>query len=254
MMVMTALNAIHPQLFISKGLLTPAEHTMAGTVLPQLTVSTAITTYDKALISRGKKANVGLILPWGGIQGPDVEAETDHAISRLTIDMVVFDNPSQLAKPFAQSTVEIKLPRDLRQVNAAMGVYVLSLGGSFIEKKVAGAGLALRTMVGLAVVQMLGRRFRLPYTRCLDTPMQDPLLEQRILDHFVALSPPAQGKAIRELLRGYGERVPPQGPWDAMIDARLTQLRQRHALGWQQGNRARVYLAVYTNLPLPPRT
>ena len=84
--------------------------------------------------------------------------------------------------------------------------------------------------------------------------MQDPLLEQRILDHFAALSPLAQGKAIRELLRGYGERVPLQGPWDAMIDARLTQLRQRHALGWQQGNRARVYLAVYTNLPLPPRT
>src|SRR5262245_53065191 len=254
MMVMTALNAIHPHLFVSKGLLTPAGQTMAGTVLPHLTVSTAITTYDKALISRGKKGNLGLILPWKWVQGPEVEAETDHAISRLTIDMVVFDNPSQLAKPFAQATVEIKLHRTLRQVNAAVGVYVPSLGGSFIEKKVEGAGLALRTMVGLAVVQMLGRRFRLPYTRCLDTPMHDPLLEQRILDHFAALSPPAQGKAIRELLRGYGERVPRQGPWDAMIDARLTQLRQRHGLGLQQGNRARVYLAVYTNLPLPPRT
>jgi hypothetical protein len=39
-----------------------------------------------------------------------------------------------------------------------------------------------------------------------------------------------------------------------MTDARLTQPRQRHALRWQQGNRARAYLAVYTNLPLPPRT
>jgi hypothetical protein len=164
-----------------------------------------------ALISRGKKGNVGLILPWSGIQGPDAEAETDHASSRLTIDMVVFDDPSQLAKPFAQSTIEIKLHRDLQQVNAAVGVYVLSFGGSFIEKKVAGAGLALRTMVGLAVVQMLGRRFRRPYTRYLGTPMQDPLLEQRILDHFATLAPLAQGKAIRELLRGYGERVPPKG-------------------------------------------
>jgi hypothetical protein len=226
---------------------------MAGTVLPQFTVSTAITTYDKAVISRGTKGNLGLILPWAGIQGPEAEAEMDHAISSLTIDMVVFDQPSQLAKPFAQATVGINLHRELQQVNAAVGAYVLSLGGSVIKKKVDGAGHALRMMVELGVVQMLGRRFRLPYTRCLSTPMHDPLLEQSILDHFAAQSSLEQGKAIRELLRGYGERVPLQGRWDATIDTRLKQLSQRHALAWRPGNRARAYLAVYANLPLPPR-
>ena len=121
-----------------------------------------------------------------------------------------------------------------------------------MEKKVAGAGLALRTMVEAAVLQMLGRRYRLPYTRCLDTPIEDSLLEQRILDYFESQSALEQAKSIRELLRGYGEQVALQGPWDAMIDARLEQLGQRHALKWRQGNRARAYLAVYTNLPLPP--
>ena len=121
-----------------------------------------------------------------------------------------------------------------------------------MEKKVEGAGSALRTMVEAAVLQMLGRRYRLPYTRCLDTPIEDPLLEQRILDYFETQPPLEQAKSIRELLRGYGERVTRQGPWDAMIDARLEQLRQRYALKWRQGNRARAYLAIYTHLPLPP--
>ena len=252
MMVVTALNMIHRHLFVSKGLLTPTERHVEGAVSPNLTVSTAITTYDKAIIGRGKKVDLRLLLPWTWVQGPEVDAETYHAISHLTIDMLAFDYPSQLAKPFAHAKVGIKLARESRQANAAVGVYLLSLGVSAIEKKVEGAGLALRMMVEAAVLQMLGRRYRLPYTRCLDTPIEDPLLEQRILDYFEAQSALEQAKSIRELLRGYGERVALQGPWDAMIDARLEQLGQRYALKWHQGNRARAYLAVYTNLPLPP--
>jgi hypothetical protein len=108
-------------------------------------------------------------------------------------------------------------------------------------------------------LRCLGRLFDFYYGRdqfrltiAVEPAIEDPLLEQRILDYFEAQSALEQAKSIRELLRGYGERVALQGPWDAMIDARLEQLGQRHALKWRQGNRARAYLAVYTNLPLPP--
>ena len=123
MMVMTALNAIHRHLYVSKGSLTPAEPAVAGTVRPRVAVKTDITIYDRALSSHRKEGNLGFIFPWDWLQGPEVEAEIDHTSSLLAIDMLIFENPMQVAVPFAQATVEMKLSRELRRAGGAIGVY-----------------------------------------------------------------------------------------------------------------------------------
>ena len=204
--------------------------------------------------AKAKRAISGSFSPGIGSKARRQRPRLIAPAAVLTIDMVVFDNPSQLAKPFAQATVEIKLHRELRQANAAVGVYVLSLGGSFIEKKVDGAGLALRTMVGLAVVQMLGRRFRLPYTRCLDTPMHRPAPGAKHPRPFCRPVAPRTRQGHPRTLAGL---------WRAGAPPRALGCHDRHAAetaqtppraGVAPGQSRRAYLAVYTNLPLPPRT
>jgi hypothetical protein len=90
----------------------------------------------------------------------------------------------------------------------------------------------------------------LPYQRCVDDPIKDELLEQCILDYFHAQPPRDQAHLIRELLRGYGVQIALHGPWDATVEARLEEIKKRHNLAWQQGNRAQVYLALYMKYPL----
>jgi hypothetical protein len=111
-------------------------------------------------------------------------------------------------------------------------------------------------LVELAVLQTLGRRYRLPYGRCLDTPIEDALLEQRILDHFFSQkSARDQAALIRELLREYGAPVASKGPWDATVETQLEHVKRQYHLQWRQGAREEAYRALYLNMPLtlPPR-
>lgn len=251
-MVLTTLNTIHQGLQVSAVWLTSGGLEIRGAVRPDMTISAAITIYDRGTHLRGKKFDIGVVGISPVVEELEASLQAHRATSTLSLDMMVFDFPSQVARPLAHAQLQVVLQRVSQQAEVGVAMAVVGLGASVIEKKVEGVGAALRRLVELAVLQTIARRYRLPYGRCLDTPIEDTLLEQRILDYFSAKSARDQAALIRELLREYGAPVAPQGPWDATVETRLEQLKRQYNLQWRQGDRGEVYRALYLNMPLTP--
>lgn len=250
-MLLTALNSIHPGLLVSIGLLTPGGLEVPEAVRPGMLISGAITVYDRGTHLQGKKFDMSVVGISSIVEELEAALEAHRGLSFLSLDLMAFDWPSLVARPLAHAQLQVALQRVSRQAEVGVAVLLVGLGASAIEKKVEGVGAALRMLVELAVLQTLGRRYRLPYGRCLDTPLEDALLEQRILDHFAAhKSAREQAALIRELLREYGAPIAPQGPWDATVETQLERVKRQYHLQWRPGARKEAYRALYLHMPL----
>jgi hypothetical protein len=252
-MLLTALNGIHPGLLVSMALLIPGGLELPETPRPQIIITAAITVYDRGTHLQGKKFDISVVGISSVVEELEAALEAHRGLSFLNLDLMAFDFPSLVARPLAHAQLQVALRRVSRQAEVGVAVLLVGLGASAIEKKVEGVGAALRMLVELAVLQTFGRRYRLPYGRCLDTPLEDALLEQRIRDHFAAQkSAREQAALIRELLREYGTPVAPQGPWDATVETQLERVKRQYHLQWRPGAREEAYRALYTNMPLTP--
>ena len=250
LMMAVALSSVHPGLSVSEIFLTPEWPNLKGALKPDVVMRSGIVSYDQLIFGRGTKADVSVMLPWLPIEGPEIDYQKTHAVSHLSVAMMLFEYPTRVASSFAHAHLGIHVRRVSREVNAGMAVWILGFGVGEVVKRVDSIGTAVMMLAETAVMQTLGRRFRLPYQRCVDDPIQDELLEQRILDHFHAHSPKQQAHLVRELLRGYGVRIALHGPWDSTVDARLDEIKKRHGLAWPPRDRAQAYLALYMKYPL----
>ena len=171
-MLMTAFNEIHPGLTVIE--LPSNEAEVAGPISPDLKVvkvAAAISSYDRAMIYKGKVIEGSLIgIPIKWLEDVEAKYDVHYLISQISIDLIPFNLPSRESSPMVHSKLQAFLQHSSREVNVGVALYILGLGVSAIEKRVEGVGAALRNLIDLAVIQMLGRILRLPYGRCLGCP------------------------------------------------------------------------------------
>jgi hypothetical protein len=67
-----------------------------------------------------------------------------------------------------------------------------------------GSGAAIRTLVDLAMIELIGKWSRLPYWRCLTLDQNHPELQRQLLDWYEASSPPAHARLVKTVLSGLG--------------------------------------------------
>jgi hypothetical protein len=250
LLVAMALSSVHPGLSVSDIFLSPEGANFKKVVPPDMAMRCGIVSYDQLIFGRGTKADVSLMLPWLPIEGPEADYQKNHAVSHLSVAAMFFEYPTRVAISYTHSHLGIHIRRLSREANAAVAVWILGFGVGEVVKRVDSIGTAVKTLAEAMVIQALSRRFRLPYQRCVDDPIKDELLEQRILDYFHAHAPRDQAHLVRELLQGYGVRIALHGPWDSTVEARLDEIKKRHGLAWQPGNREQAYLALYMHYPL----
>ncbi len=67
-----------------------------------------------------------------------------------------------------------------------------------------GPGAAIRTLVDLAMIELIGKWSRLPYWRCLTLDQAHPELQRQLRDWYDAGSPAAHSKLVKTALSGLG--------------------------------------------------
>jgi Domain of unknown function (DUF4384) len=67
-----------------------------------------------------------------------------------------------------------------------------------------GPGAAIRTLVDLAMIELIGKWSRLPYWRCLTLDQTHPELQRQLRDWYEAGSPAAHSKLVKTALAGLG--------------------------------------------------
>lgn len=67
-----------------------------------------------------------------------------------------------------------------------------------------GSGAAIRTLVDLAMIELVGKWSRLPYWRCLTLDQNHPELQRQLRDWYEAGSPTAHSKLVKTALASLG--------------------------------------------------
>lgn len=177
--------------------------------LPQVVLAGGITEFDKDMIEKGRelKTEVSIAKDDFGSKyshdgGAGYQAET--GVSRIAMDLQLLNYKTQTYLPNIQSISQINLRKS--KLGWSVGYYFQGSGMAFqysLSKK-QGKYHALRLLVEISVIEVLGKYFDVPYWRCVDGMTVDAQMVNRLKEEFGGLSENQQDSYLKEYLFFHG--------------------------------------------------
>ncbi len=217
-------------------------------ILPQVILSGGITEFDRALVTKGDALEADIeIAKEYGINFSD---EEKASLASVTLDFNLIDFKTFTGIPRIQAVNGIKLHKATREDSIGFTVKSATLGARGEIKKVQGRHAAVRMLVQLSIMQIIGRYEKLPYWRLVPGAGRDNIVVDQVLADYSALTLPEKIAKTQELLYMHGFiNVVPNGQIDDSTKAALRNFANK------QGIQAKsltptLYLALYENLPV----
>ena len=152
---------------------------------PDAVISGGITGFDKDLIEKEREGDVSA--GWAGASG-SARYNAAEVASKITLDMNVRDYKTQAYFPgvLASNSIIIRNDRLGWGVSAAYMNFSVSFDSEVKTKE--GIYSALRFLVELSVLEVMGKYFSVPYWKCVKGASEDSNMVIRLKDNFQALS------------------------------------------------------------------
>ena len=212
-MVRTAVNRIgarvvyvpyHPDYLISQAQL----GAKFGVTMPDFLITGALTEFDRAIAGAGRVNSVGIEFGGGNGKvtlGGDVKRTAIYSALALDLNLVSFS--TQQMVPQIQASNVVKVLNFSSEDNASLGFYGDAFGFKLEGKYLQGRHSAIRTLVDLSVLELVGKATNTPYWRCIPNGKPDPVVVDNMRSAFNGLSPELKLGLIQVTLRKYGEPV-----------------------------------------------
>jgi len=178
-------------------------------ILPQVVIAGGITEYDKNLIEKKRelKTEAGIEKgQWGSEYDQDygLGYDSGESVSRIALDLHLFDYITQASIANVQSSNAINIRKT--KLGWAVGAFFAGCGLTFDYslKKQQGKYYAIRLLVELSVLEVLGKYFDVPYWRVLPGAIEDEALVGRLYEEFGDLTNDEQIAYIKEYLFFHG--------------------------------------------------
>lgn len=183
---------------------------------PDVVLHGGITEYDRALEVTNNSADFGGDFGGGkNALGIDAGTSAAGAVSRITLDMNMMDFETMAMIPQVQAVNSIRVFKGMNEAELGFSIMGASFGLSGSVKKVQGHHAAVRTLIDLSVLEVIGKYLNIPYWKCvgLDIPA-DPLVIERIKEQYAAASKQRKILMIQKFLRVYGVSLSLNGKLD----------------------------------------
>lgn len=206
---------VGPPVGPQQGLALPAN---AALVAQSMQVVGALSQADKAVQQSGVQGGLGV-----GDRSIGAGSTSDYGA--VTLDLRLVDVQTGV---ILQATSNMLVVRnDGRAANAALriGGFGVSFDASFDRRE--GPHQAVRTLVDLSVVELLGRQARVPYWSCLAVDNEHPAVREQLRAWYQAMTPAEVDRDVRARLRGFDVRVPDP---PAAANAAVAQFQQENGL------------------------
>ncbi len=212
-MVRTAVNRIgarvvyvpyHPDYLISQAQL----GAKFGVTMPDFLITGALTEFDRAIAGAGRVNSAGIEFGGGNGKvtlGGDVKRTAIYSALALDLNLVSFS--TQQMVPQIQASNVVKVLNFSSEDNASLGFYGDAFGFKLEGKYLQGRHSAIRTLVDLSVLELVGKATNTPYWRCIPNGKPDPVVVDNMRSAFNGLSPELKLGLIQVTLRKYGEPV-----------------------------------------------
>jgi hypothetical protein len=220
--------------------------------LPNVLITGAITEFDRALSSAARGVDIGVLFGKGrGETDATAGRRAGSTVSRLSVDFNLVDFSTQTMMPRMQATNSMRVLNDNLEDSFDFAIYGNGFGLTSNTRYLQGRHNAIRLLVDMSVVQVLGRYFSIPYWRCLPNATPDPVVMERIAKGYREKDETTRIKWLQDTLKDYGFALDVNGRLD---DRTLTALdgvvkalklpRPKDPLDVE------LFTAVYINVPV----
>lgn len=229
-MVRTAVNRIgarvvyvpyHPDYLVAQAQL----GAKFGVTMPDFLITGALTEFDRAIAGAGRVNSAGIEFGGGNgkvTMGADVKRTAIFSALALDLNLVSFS--TQQMVPRVQASNVVKILNSSAEDNASLGFYGDAFGFKTEGKYLQGRHSAIRTLVDLSVLELIGKATNTPYWRCIPNGQPDPIVIDNMRSAYSGLTPELKIGLIQVTLRKYGEPVEITQQYDDATRAALEKV------------------------------
>ncbi len=225
--------------------------------IPNVVITGGITEFDRGLELRGKSLDFGVDTKpfenapdWspGDIVGVDYGKEKLHSVSRITIDFNMLDFQANAGIAQMQTVNTIQVQKAVAETELAFTLFGPTFGIKGNVKKIQGRHAAVRLLVQLSMMQLIGKFFDLPYWRMLPEGEPDSVVVDIVTADFYNMDELTKAVKTQELLFLHGYDVPISKTFNEQTQAALHE----HDNNYQPGNDIDkdIFLKMYLSVPL----
>lgn len=194
----------------------------AGFEVPRYYVRGAITQLDSGVVSDSASGAVG-------VDEVDVGASTDQVMSVVAVDLNIGEVMSRRMLPGITANNSVVVRRSGKAVDAGASIETLGVNFNLNLNKSEGMHQAVRTLVELSTIEVLGKLVQVPYWRCLEIEQTNPEIEAIARKWFEGMGERERGQFVQRALAAGGFY---EGPVNGTLDTPT-----REAIGAYESSR-----------------
>lgn len=222
-------------------------------ILPDVMITGAITQYDRTQVSEGRSFNLSTFFGSGSNETDiGLNAKDVNSVSTISFDANLIDYKKMVMIPQVQSLHSIRLFNLTESGGLSLAFDGTGLGFSKNIKYIQGRHDAVRQLVELSVLEIIGKYKKIPYWRALKDSEVKPnrLVLNTIKEYYESLDEKNKISSIQELLKLYGyTNIERNGIEDNKTKKALQEVNQKY--GYKDDAFATDnYLFLYLNIPI----
>ncbi len=234
--------------------------------LPDVVVTGGITGFDRALdtISKSKNFSVDVVfphiqnksgnLPPSKLLGFSWSNSQKLGFARITLDFTLKSFKTLTGIPYMSVTNSIVVKKKLNDTELAISIFGPTFGWEGSTKCVQGRHEAVRLLVQLSMIQLVGRYLGLPYWRLLGKDAKpDKIVLLKVDRVYGILNDFARLVNVQQWLYLYGYNINLSGKMDKKTIAALEDFCQKHGLKFDPKNpkiTKEIFKEIYLNIPV----
>jgi hypothetical protein len=227
-------------------------------LVPNVVLSGGITEFDRGLETRGDNTDASADVDFNGMPdwlptktiGLKYRDAAKYGLARITLDFNLLDyqTMSGLSKMTAVNTMEVHKALGEKEIGISIFGPTFGLRGDI--KKVQGRHAAVRLLVELGTIQIVGKYLVVPYWRLLgDEAKPDEVIIDAVSRYFYSLSERDRISTLQTWLYLYGYDVNFTGVLDEATKQALQQVDITYNPGAKTIN-LQTFQTVFTYIPL----
>ena len=231
-------------------------------LIPDVVVSGGITEFDRGLETRGAGIDVGGEAEIGGLPIPlpskkiavDFSDSTKTGLARITLDFNLLDFKTMSGIARMNTVNSMEVTKALSEKEFGITLFGPTFGSKGSIKRVQGRHNAVRLLVEVSMIQMIGKNLAIPYWRLMDDDGQpDEVVTAALKRSYYQFSDAQRNQAAQEWLYLRGYDGVPNGLLD---DATVAALKQFRPSFVPQGKSVDLdtFLQLYLSIPIDEKT
>lgn len=230
-------------------------------LIPDVVISGGITEFDRGLETRGEGTDAGAEAEFTGMKdwlpskrvSIDYSSSSKQGLARITLDfnLLNFKTMAGIARMNTVNSIEVS--KAMSDKELGITIFGPTFGRKGSIKKVQGRHAAVRLLVELSMIQIVGKHLALPYWRLLgndDNP--DIVVVSELQKSYYSLNPSERVSLVQEWLFLHGYNVNISGYVD---DATVSAMKNfDEAFDINKPISVEAFVEVYNTIPITQKT